>query len=86
MSNYEVLDKNTDKYKPFICSIRKIQMKFLGYPMRKEGLGNLIVRRHLENKRDGVKQDIAYLTSLGKWMGEQVRRYSKTTNFTKVYK
>lgn len=53
-------------------------MKFLGYPMRKEGLKkNLIFRRLIENKRGREKQDIAFLTTLCKWMGEQVVNIAK---------
>lgn len=60
MSNDIILEKMEIR-RTLICSIRRRQLKFLGYIMKKEGLKNLTVTGHIEGKRDKGKQHITYL-------------------------
>lgn len=47
----DVLKKRKTK-RTFTFTIRKKDLKFLGYIIKKEGLGNLILAGHTESRRD----------------------------------
>lgn len=51
MNKYKVSGK-MDMKRTLVFNIIKRQLKFLGYIMRKEGLGNLTHTGHIEDKRD----------------------------------
>lgn len=61
MSNEEVLEKTQQKV---ILRIRKSQLKFWRYIVRKEDLENVTLIRHVEGKADRERQRITYLTIL----------------------
>ena len=56
----------------FTQTIRKRQLKFLGHVMRKEGLENLVLTGKIEGSRGRGRPRETYMSSLCKWMREQL--------------
>ena len=66
-SNEEVLQRAGSKRK-LLCNIRKRQLEFLGYVMRKEEIENLVVTGKIDDKRDRGRQRMTSVKSLFNWM------------------
>lgn len=62
-----------------------IELKFLGYTVKKEGLENLKLTGHIEANRERGNQQKIHVGNINKWKVEQVLGNNKTTNFIKTY-
>ena len=71
ISNEEVL-KRAGEERKLNKMIRKRQAEFIGHIMRKEGLEEIIITGKIEGKRGRGRPRLNYLTSLSKWMQDQV--------------
>ena len=76
MSNEEVLRRAETKW-ALLMIIRKRQLAFLGYIMRKNELEELILTGIVDGKRSRGRQREKYLTHLSRWVAEQFPRREK---------
>ena len=77
VTNEEVL-KRVGKGRTLMKRIRKRQLEFLGYIMRKEKLENLTVIRKIEGKRSRGRQQSTFMESLSGWVTKQLPARKKT--------
>ena len=64
--------KRAGEERKLIKMIRKRQAEFIGHIMRKEGLEEIIITGKIEGKRGRGRPRLIYLTSLSKWMQDQL--------------
>lgn len=69
MSNGDV-SKKIEEIRTLIHRVRKCELKFIGYIVRKEYLENFILTGYIEGNRDRGKHKITCLTRLWKWLPE----------------